>query len=643
VFKMMVFPDREAWTPCHFGVNIEIQEYCDQINLWDWLVDSGATIVREFHPETSLRMDANSGALPATHRWSSSPAAPEGVWDDILTREDFESFRDRVRRHPAGDTIQWDLYAFERPVAWFGVPDEIIGKVTQCKVQPLVSMAYHAKMFPRPLVKDMAFSGVPTDDQIDWSAAAGAYDYYFAVMYHFASHFNTRYFLMHNEPECDIQCWYLPEDMERIANSPGFHGDDEGKRRVLGVLSTQWSVLARVARMALEDAEEALGSREGRLFLSGPTNGAWAQFWDKGGIYLDSLDYHHYHPDPAAFVTTYRCVAAQASTLGKRTSMSEYGLAPRGRPMSDILVDHNRSLQLAGLMMKVLAPGGPTDPACEYMIFYGLGVPALLRNYYSLVLPDMNLIRWENMESKYADADWADEWTPTVEERQLRFATPAYHMFRMLARCVPGGKVQEHGYPVLRTGIECLIDDWHDRTYGQLDTVTVDAGDRVFVNLLNPSRASLKVFVEVGSLRDRFNTAVLRRTGPSDCDAVIAETPLTCDRMPITLAERSLSQIILTPLALDQIQSVRLEEHTSTPGTADHLEVFQTTRFRALAEIGNKEVDITGLNAIWESSRPPVVAVHQGGLVQRLRRGEQNVTVCARTPNGAKSAPVTIG
>lgn len=642
MFDLKVFPETVGRTPRHWGVNVECQEFPDRINLWDWLSDSGATIVREFHPEIAMRLGAEGDPLPTSHRWALTGHEINDRWERLGTREEFDAFRADVRKDPEGTAIQWPRYVFDKPLQWLGTPDRILAKLNEIRVEPIVSMGYCTKMYPRPLVKDPAFCGIPADDRIDWPAAASAYDYYFALMYHFASRFNARYFLMHNEPECGIQWWHLPEDLARIANRPGFHSDVEGKRCVLDALSTEWSVLARIARMAREDAEQAMGAPAKRLFIAGPTNGAWSLFWEKGGRHMDALDYHHYHPVPAAFDDTYRRVAAQAGALAKRTAMSEYGLTPRGHPLSNLLLVYEHSLNLARLMMKVLAPGGAGDPACEYMVLYGLGVPALLRNYYSLVLPDTNLIRWEGLEYRYADADWTDEWIPTLEERQLRFPSPAYHMFRMLARCVPGAQGPDNGYPVLRTGMECLIDDWAGGNFGRLQTVTIDAGDAVYVNFLNPSRQALNLCVDPGAFGDRFKVAVVRHTTPRACDAVVSQTALAGDRIPVTVEERSLTQVILSSHKLDRIESLRIVEDTTTPGTARDLGLFETTRLRALAALDGDQIDVTNLNVIWDSSLPTVVVAYQGGLVQRVRQSTREILVTARTPSGVTAEPVAV-
>ncbi len=83
--ELRILPRVTARTPQHLGVNVEIQECHDEINLWDWLVDSGSTVVREFHPEQPL----------------CDPADPDR-FADIDGKAAFEAFRERLRGEPGG-------------------------------------------------------------------------------------------------------------------------------------------------------------------------------------------------------------------------------------------------------------------------------------------------------------------------------------------------------------------------------------------------------------------------------------------------------------------------------------------------------------------------------------------------------------
>ena len=172
--------------------------------------------------------------------------------------------------------------------------------------------------------------------------------------------------------------------------------------------------------------------------------------------------------------------------------------------------------------------------------------------------------------------------------------------------------------------------------------MTVDAEDAVYVNFLNPSRQALSLHVDASAFGDRFRAAVVRHTTPRACDAVVSQSALTGDPIPVTIEERSLTQVILSPHALARIESLRIVEETATPGTVRDLGLFETTRLKALAALDGEEIDVTNLNVTWDSSLPTVVAAYQGGLVQRVRPSSRQALVTARTPTGVASEPVTV-
>jgi len=623
MFDMTIFPEAVRKTTRLLGVNIEIQEHHEASNLWDWLADSGAAIAREFHPEQSLRtgevcMDA---------------------WEAVASRADLENFRENVRSNPEGDLIQWQAYTFDTPVRWIGVPDGIVNSLNAVGVQALVSMGYGTKLFPRPLVTDPEFDGVPDDAMIDWPAAASAYDYYFAMIYHFASKFGSRYFLMHNEPECCMYAWHMPPDIE--ASDEDLFSTPEKKQRCMRCLSTQWGVLAQIARMAVDDVRALLGNDSGEFFLAGPVNGTWEPFWEKCGDSMDSLDYHHYHPDPVAFETIHAGTAAHAAQRGKRLSVSEFNVKPGPLPFREILFDHPSAIRHACMLMRAMQLSRPDEPVYEFLALYLLSFPGSHRNYKSLVYGDTNVLDWAGHDLPLNRRP--DEWYPTFEEMQLRFATPSYHIFRMLARCTPGMTGNPEGNPVLRTGVECLIDDALDGAEALLTSMVVDAGDCLIINLLNPSTTTLTVPLNLCHVREPFRCAVTRTTSASQQDEVAGIVELDIDRLEVESQAMSLMQIILTPLALDRVESLRLEEQSTTPGSLDQLELHQTTRLRALGTIDGQEVDLTELCISWTSSDPLCVPVYQAGLVQRMRRTSRDVSVSARVPGGPEVIAVVKG
>lgn len=621
MYELIVIPKHIATTPRHLGTNVEVQIEHDKINLWDWLADSGATIAREFHPEQSLRKEP----------------VDESVWEDIKTPADFDEFRKRVCADPEGGPIQWQAYHFDKSVEWMGVPDGIVKKVKEAGVEPLVSMGYNPKLFSRAPLTRWDIEGTPADDDIDWAAAASAYDYYFAMIYRYASKNGARYFLLHNEPECCSPEFHFPKELDGDWETPCYSPDPDIRRRGIDAVCLQWAVMARVARAAMDDVKGLLGDKGKDLFLSGPASGAWEWFWQRGGQYVDSVDFHHYHPDPEAMERVYRRVAFRAGGAGQKISSSEYNVKCGNVPFTEMPFVMDASLKLARLLLHSLRLSKPGDPLCEFLTEYLFHFPATHRNFKSLLYGDMNLLDWTVQDQGLNSR--TDDWYPTWQEMQIRFAAPCYHLFRMLARCVPGMD-KPQGYKVLETGEHCLIDDAHLNGYVKVEQFVVDTGDAVIITLLNRFGGPLPVDVEITQLGARFKTMVVRETSAHRADQVIDERPADFERIIHTLAPSSLTQFILTPLDLASVESIRLEEHTITPGTLDGLDVYQTTRLRAIATLGGKEIDVTGLNAVWTSSAQPAVPVYQGGLVQRLRPTKGAVTITASTASGAKAEAV---
>jgi hypothetical protein len=105
----------------------------------------------------------------------------------------------------------------------------------------------------------------------------------------------------------------------------------------------------------------------------------------------------------------------------------------------------------------------------------------------------------------------------------------------------------------------------------------------------------------------------------------------------------SLTQVILTSLPLDRVESLRLEERSTTPGTLEKLELHQTTRLRAIGTIDGEEIDLTELCVCWSSEEQWCVPVYQAGLVQRLRDTTRDITITAAVPNGPEASVVVKG
>jgi len=655
MFDMLILPEPAARTPKHLGVNILTQEHHDQINLWDWLAHSGATMSREFHPEKPL-IDVDRPA--DTVLWSDTAprstigayherllaARPTDGWEGLSTRTDFDAYRESVLAAPGpGGPICWDVYSFDKPVKWIGVPDGIVEKLAQVGVEPLVSLGYNTKMFPRPLVPDLEFDGVPSDEQIDWGAAASAYDYYFAIGYHYAKSYGSRYFLMHNEPECRVDVFHFPQDLEeRIQavprENPYFAGG-ETTRRTLACLTTQWGVLARMARMALEDAAGLLPDQP-RPILAGPTCGLWEPFWLKGKDYLDCLDFHHYHPNPDAFDNVSKRIHLRAAETGAAFSCSEFNLIPGGVQFPRIPFGLPAALDFGRILMRSMRLSTAGAPPCEFLTMYEFNYPSTDNNHKHLVYGDMNSLDWSCNDRHLPNR--GEAWYPTASDLQVRFATPAFYLFRMLARCVPAGKDDADHYPVLDSSVMCLIDDAHTGVLTDVEVLAVDAGENLYVTFLNPCGGHIMFTLDLQYVADRFATAVLRETSRHRRDEVTNQFPLSEKRVDMTLEPSSMTQLVLTRHELGRATSLRLEEVTATPGSSEALAVLETTRFRAMAAIGGADVDVTDLNTVWTSDEPEAMPVHQGGLVQHLRDVQRPVTVTARLHDGTAEASATI-
>jgi hypothetical protein len=328
---------------------------------------------------------------------------------------------------------------------------------------------------------------------------------------------------------------------------------------------------------------------------------------------VDICDYHHYAPDYRLFEQVHRRVAVRVQqTPGKKTACTEFGRKGGPIRVSDLLFDIGPALEAAGLMMSALSFTQPDDPPCEFVTFYHFQFPATHRNYKNLVYGDMNVVDWSGRDKPLRDR--GEPWYPSFEELQLRYPTAAYHMFRMLARCAPGTRADATSFPVLDTG---------GRACAGLRTLAVDTGRDLIVTIQNTSpEKATAIEIDLKLFPERFRFAVVRETSQSKSDEVVAQVKVQNNRIQRDFAPQSLTQIILTPLALDRIASLHLTEKTTTPGgVAGGLALHQTTRLRALGVIEGVEHDLSQMNVVWTSSDPEGMPVYQGGLVVCLRPG----------------------
>ena len=600
-------------TPKHLGVNVEVQDHHDRCNLWDWLADSGATLLREFHPEKNLRREA----------------AKEADYAAIDSRQTFDVWRLTMLADPEKN-IPWDNYLFSEKVTWLGVPDGIVEKLKTSELDAVLSMGYATKTFPRPLVLKWEIDNPVGIENIDWGAAACAYEYYFAMCYRYSSRYGITHYMLHNEPENHPERFHLP---------PGGGSPDEVDVRKISAIASQLGVLAYLAKLALEDTRVILSEREvaNRLILSGPAaHWHWEVFALAMHSHLDILDYHHYGPHSETFRRTYSRLAMRARQYRRKTAISEFNILSGPITPADMLFNIDPAMNLAALLMTIISATHPDDSGCEFATLYQFQFPATHRNYKSLVYGDMNRVDWTGRDTTWMNLENPDIY-PSFEELQLRHPTLGYHVFRMLARCVPGNRENRDSFSILDWG--CSIDSAESQT----EIIAVQQDEQLIVNLLNKSRNVLKgVTLDLEMLPQKYAFAVVRETSVKNRDAAVSQQYLGGKRIVLDLPLQSLTQVVFTPLELDKLSSLRLEENSFTPGTAQNLGLLQTTRLRAIGKIGETEIDLTNLNVVWTSSHPDSFPVYQGGLLQRLRQSTREVTVTARTLNGIAAPSIVI-
>jgi hypothetical protein len=601
-------------TPKYLGVNIEVMDHFDRCNLWDWLADSGAGMARVFHPPKNLRK------TPAT----------EATYRDIATHKNFDSFRSHLGADPEHN-VPWGNYCFSESVPWLGVPDGIVQKLQEISVAPILSMDYLPSHFPRPLLKNFTDKIQPADEDVDWAAAASAYEYYFATIYRYSARNGVCHYMLLNEPSNDQK--YIP----------------------------QVGIMARLARLALEDVRAKLPDKTtaAALRLSGPALYAfWEEYWPYVEPYVDFLDVHLYEPDAAILERKARRAASRARLSGKPWVLTEFNRVGGPMPPEQSLFSIKPSLEVADLLMSVFSSSRPEDPGCEFALFYQFQFPATHRNYKSLVYGDMNLVDWTGQDKPLSGLSKA--LYPTFDELQLRFPTLAYHMFKMFARCVPGARNATDAFEVYELGegnrgVSAVSDPVNHRNVypklerekyyarggggSELRCVGVRGGDRFYILLLNPGPATVKeVGFDLTALHGSYATAIVRETSLFRRDQPTVQIELSRQPVRLDVPPESLTQIIFTREDLGKVEELKIEEQTATPGTSAGLKKLETTRLRLLGRIAETWLDITDLNVVWGSSAPDFTKVYQGGLVQVLRDGGEEALITAKTLNGVAAS-----
>ncbi len=584
--------------PKHLGLNVEVFDHAGRSNLWDWLADSGAAVARVFHPERSLRR----------------AEAPTARWDAVVDATAFEAFRQDLLVDPER-TIPWETYLFMDPLPWLGVPDEIVKGVLAVGAQPICSLGFDPRSYPHPLVRDLTAATADAAG-IDWRAAAAAYEYYLAEVWRYTSGHGVRYYSMHNEPDwLGTRNFYLPDGLASHPLGRLVQRRDEPQHQAYRrAIALQCEVMARMARRAIDDVTERLTAddRKPDIQLAGPTCGPFkADLWPQVRNCVDIFDYHQYATDPAAFkdmaAVAGNCVDRDDIRLG----MTEFGRRPGAIRPEEILFNHSASLELADILMTMLTLEEQAGYPYELLAFYILAAPSTHRNYKHLVYGDMNMLDWTGVDAPLHSRGKA--WYPSFDELQLRWPTPAYSVFRMLARCTRGGNAE-----VLPSADS-----------GDLRIQPVRSGDALFINILNPTREAIADIRLQVPAAFREHTAALRITTRRERDQLVR---LLRPDDAIEVPAECLMQLWYAPTAITPDDELHIREETQTPGGLEPgLSRWQTTRLRAVVAATGE--DITERLVQWRSSDPECVRVSQSGLLQRLR-GTDAVCLTAAVPDG---------
>jgi hypothetical protein len=458
-----------AQTPRFFGVNVEIQDHAAETNLWDWVAEGGFSVVRTFHPEVTLRREGR-------------PYADRSDWDQGA----FDSWRQEICADPDA-TLDWSAFLFDEAVPSIGVPDEVIGHYRSLGLQPLVSLAFAPKEFERCIVTDLTGNGPVGDDDIDWGAAAAAYEYYRALIHRYGFHQGCNVFTMLNEPENRWGWWYVDDELAAIEDGWWERLFDD-QHSTLGVryldqLARQYGVLARIARMAIDDHRQ-LAAQRGRAAeatLIGPTTVTWEVLWKAAEPRLDVCDVHHYHPDQRTFASLWQTVAERAGN--KPAAFTEFNRHSGGVPIEQWLFNREHALELADLLFTLVELSKGGDPAIGYATLYLLHFPSTHRNYKHLLYGDFDVLDWTLKDTSLLDR--GDAWYPTLAETQIRHATPAWHLVRMCTRFMRAPSGATGPFPVYPVGHSNPSSSGPDHRLATMRCLAVEQGAELLLGVLN--------------------------------------------------------------------------------------------------------------------------------------------------------------
>ncbi len=601
-----------AKTPRYLGLNVEVMKYADSTNLWDWLVESNAKMVRTPHPDKVLRKHNEQ---------------VNQVYAQVRTEREFGEFRKRINSSPE-NAIDWNHYLFSEALPWLGTVDDIVAKLRDNNMECVLAMAYHPSVYPEPILHHEVEGRRLPNDSINWSAAASAYEYYFACMYRYGLTQQVRYYMMSNEPPLEGNFTFQ-----------------------------QYGILSKMANLALEDVNAMLRGRgDGEsLRLIGPAvYSAYEEYLAYTKDDIDILDVHFYDTGGDLFAKKLRRALMRARQNGLALSLTEFGRIGGGMDIEQSLFSLPSSFQVAELLMEVLSVASTADPLFELALFYQFQFPATHRNYKSLVYGDMNLVDWTGLDRAGRDFLPTD---PGFQQLQLRFATPAYDIYRMLSRCTPGiGSKDGYGYNVYelmeanrgvtatkdrRTGRNLWPDLGLEKYYANggtgygIKTVAVEGNGRLYVNILNTGPTPQAAMnLDLSSFGGRYRSAVVRETSLLKRDEPVQQSQVADGIIGLEIPAESFIQVIFTEADLSTVTEIRFDEQTTTPGNASSLKTLETTRLKVSGKSGNDWIDLSDLNIIYSADKQSGINVYSSGLVQRTFDAGRATAVIAKTFDG---------
>jgi hypothetical protein len=520
--SLLIGPDPIAKTPHHLGYNAELLNFFNESNLADWMADSNGSICRMFVSKGFIK----------------------GEFDHIKTEEDFNRYRAAVRENPE-QKIKW---AANQPTEKDKKPDrteDTCRLMLKAGIEPLIDIGVGAKGNYKESILIDVRKTAEAPQNINWAAAAAAYETHFAAFYRFGK-IGVRYFMMANEPEYGWAGFYYPADVapDKLAWS------ERG-----GYVGRQLGAIAKMGRFALEDVQELLKSQNDprKFVFSGPgAHTSWEYFWQYVSPYVDCLDSHCYEANGKIFERVQDRMAMRSGT--KSLAFSEFNLISGPMtPFNSMFTDAS-ALLLGGVLQSILQASSVNEPNLEFAALYLFNYPATHRMFKSLVYGEMDAMDAAGFIQQSPVA-------PTLETMQIRTATLSYFVFKMLARCVPGSQSPLRSYEVLPLGMSTLglaqaVDTRNSRSIylklerdkyyanggsgNEYEMSAIRTPDRISVNIVNPgpgSNKDLEIDLELQPKNYKF--AVVRETSECKRDEVVGRNSCWC-RHHMAIVETSM-------------------------------------------------------------------------------------------------------